>query len=188
MNGTVCSMGFLSTSLPSTLKMPVPPSPKALPSKLEVERDRVLAGLEFWAFPRGALDIKEVVEKHRLAPTDSQFALAQEQAVTGEASAFGDDHAFRAAFGNFHLGGDGVRPLDDARGRTGRHAAQLTGIGEGGAPRRRARTWREHARDGRVVEREHVVFLRLGHEEILHFLELVRHLGGEIVDFPCSRI
>ena len=44
-----------------------------------------------------------------------QLALAQEQAVAAEAPALGDDHAFRAAFGDLDLGRDGVGLVQDAR-------------------------------------------------------------------------
>ncbi len=47
--------------------------------KFEVKFDRVFAGLEFRAFPGSALQIEQVVEKHRLSPADSHFAFAQEQ-------------------------------------------------------------------------------------------------------------
>ena len=36
-------------------------------------------------------------------------------------------------------------------------------------------------RERRVIERQHVVLLRLGIEDALHLLELVRHLGGQVV-------
>ena len=44
-----------------------------------------------------------------------------------------------------------------------------------------ARTWSQEARERRVVQREHVVLLRFGVEDVLHFLELVRHLGREVI-------
>ena len=132
-------------------------------------------------FPRRALEVEQVVEEHHLAPADSQFALAQEQAVAAEAPAFGDDHAFRAAFGDLDLGGDGVGLVQDARRSAGRHAGQFARIGEDRSSRRQARARRIPARERRVVERQHVVLLRLRIEEVLHLLELVRHLGGQVV-------
>ena len=110
-----------------------------------------------------------------------ELALAQEQAVAAEAPALGDDHAFRAAFGDLDLGGDGVGLVQDARRAAGRHAGQFARIGEDRSSRRQARARRVPARERRVVERQHVVLLRLGIEEVLHLLELVRHLGGQVV-------
>ena len=69
-------MDFLSTSLPSTIRTPVPPLPKPPTIELEVEHDGVLAGLEFRAFPSGPLEIEQIVEKHRLAPADPKLAFA----------------------------------------------------------------------------------------------------------------
>ena len=112
---------------------------------------------------------------------NAELAFAQEQAVAAEAPALGDDHAFRAAFGDLDLGRDGVGLVQDVRRGAGRHAGQFARIGEDRSSRRQARTRRVPARERRVVERQHVVLLRLGVEEILHLLELVRHLGGEIV-------
>ena len=63
-----------------------------------------------------------------------------------------------------------------------RHAGQSSRIREDRSPRRQARTRRIPAREGRVVERQHVVLLRLQIEEVLHLLELLRHLGGQVVE------
>ena len=68
----------------------------------------MLARLQFGPFPRGALEVEQVVQEHHLAPTKAEFAFAQEQAVATEAPALGDDHAFCPAFGNLDLGRDGV--------------------------------------------------------------------------------
>ncbi len=69
----------------------------------------------------------------------------------------------------------------DVRGGGGRHAAQFARICEDRSSRREARAGRIPARERRVVERQHIVFLRLGVEDILQLLELVRHLVGKIV-------
>ena len=45
-----------------------------------------------------------------------------------------------------------------------------------------ARARRIPARERRVIEWQHVVLLRLGIEERLHLLDLIRHLGGQIVE------
>ena len=61
---------------------------------LEVELQRVLAGRErLRAFPLDALEVDQVPQEHRLA-------LEQVEAVAGEASARGQDHALGAAFGD----------------------------------------------------------------------------------------
>ena len=117
-----------------------------------------------------------------MPPTNARHALAQEQPVAAEAPAFGDDHAFRAALGNLDLGGDGVGLVQDARRSAGRHAGQFARIGEDRSSRRQARARRIPTRERRVVERQHVVLLRLGIEEGLHLLDLLRHLGGQIVE------
>ncbi len=71
---------------------------------LEVEHNGVLAGAQFRPFPNRALEVEQIVKKHHLAVADSQFALGQEQAVTTEATALGDDHAFAAAVRNLDIG------------------------------------------------------------------------------------
>jgi putative DNA primase/helicase len=58
---------------------------------LEVEDDGVLAGAQLWPCPNGALEVKQVVEEHRLARTNPRHTLAQEKSITAEAPAFGDD-------------------------------------------------------------------------------------------------
>ena len=68
-----------------------------------------------------------------------------------------------------------------SRRGAGRHAAQFARIGEDGSSRRETRARRVPARERRVVERQHVVLLRLGIEEVLHLLELTRHLGRQVV-------
>ena len=148
---------------------------------LEVEPDGVFAGLEFRSFPGRPLEIEQIVEEHHVAPADAFDTLAQEQAVAAEPSAFGDDHAFRAAFGNLDLGLDDEVLRQDVRSAGSRDARQLAGVLEHFPAGRRARTLREEARERRVVERQHIVLLRFGVEDVLHFLELVRHLGSEVI-------
>ena len=114
--------------------------------------------------------------------TNARHTLAQEQSIAAEAPAFGDDHAFRTALGNLDLGGDGVGLVQDVRRSAGRHAGQFARIGEDRSSRRQARARRIPARERRVVERQHVVLLRLGIEEGLHLLDLLRHLGGQVVE------
>ena len=140
-----------------------------------------LPALQFRPLPDGALEVEQVVEEHHLAPIEAELALAQEQAVAAEAPALGDDHAFRAAVGNLDLGGDRVGLVENVRRAAGRHAGQFARIGEDLPPRRQARARRVPARERGVVERQHVVLLRLGIEQFLHLLELVRHLGGQVV-------
>ena len=113
--------------------------------------------------------------------SNPNYALAQEQPIAAEAPALGDDHAFRAAFGDLDLGGDGVGLVQDIGRSAGRHAGQSARIGEDRSSRRQARARRIPARERRVVERQHVVLLRLEIEEGLHLLELLRHLGGQVV-------
>ena len=84
--GVVCSREFLATSLPSTESTPVPPLPKPGPSALK-SKTMVCLPASARAFPRRALEVEQVVEEHRLAPAESEFALAQEQAVAAEAPA-----------------------------------------------------------------------------------------------------
>ena len=64
----------------------------------------------------------------------------------------------------------------------GRHAGQFARIGEDRLPRRQARARRIPAQQRRVIERQHVVLLRLDIEEGLHFLDLVRHLRGKVIE------
>ena len=82
---------------------------------------------------------------------------------------------------NFHLGGDGVGLVHDVGGVTGRQAERFTRVGEDGLAGSRAGPWRSRASGEAVIQREHVVFLRLGQEEFLHVAHLVGHLGGEVV-------
>ena len=81
---------------------------KARTVGFKVEDDGVFAGTQLRPLPRRALEVEQVVEEHRLAPAESKLPLAQEQAVAAKAPSVSDDHAFRAAFGNGHLGRDGV--------------------------------------------------------------------------------
>ena len=97
--GVVCSMCFLSTSLPSTDSTPVPPLPKPGPSDLKSNTMVCLPAPQLRPFPDRALEVEQIVEEHDLAPAEAQLALAQEQAVAAEAPALGDDHALRAALG-----------------------------------------------------------------------------------------
>ena len=98
---------------------------QAWPIGLEVEDDGVLAGSQLRPFPHRALEVEQVIEEHHLAAAESEFALAQEQAIAAEAPALGDDHAFRAAFGNRDLGGDGVGLVQDIRRSAARHVGQF---------------------------------------------------------------
>ena len=66
------------------------------------------------------------------------------------------------------------------RRSTGGHAAQFARIGEDGSSRCEVWTRRIPARERRVVERQHVVLRRLRIEEVLHLLDLLRHLGGKV--------
>ena len=72
--------------------------------------------------------------------------------------------------------------VQDARGGAGRHAGQFARIREDRPSRRKARTRRVPACERRVVERQHVVLLRLGIEEGLHLFDLLRHLGCQVVE------
>src|SRR5262245_56980666 len=132
---------------------------------LEVEHDGVLARRErLLAFPAEAFKTNEVVGEHWLA-------LEQVEAIATEAAADGNDHPFAGvlraarkphgtarAARNVYLGGDRIRPVQDARcvalGQTG----HLARIGEDGSPGGRARAWRQDALQDGVVEGEHVVF------------------------------
>ena len=159
----------------------MPPLPRPGSVGLEVEDDGVLAGGQLGPLPRRALEVEQVVEEHHLAPAEAELALAQEQAVAAEASAIGDDHAFRAAFGDRDLGGDRVRLVQDARRAAVGDADRFARIGEDLASAREVRARRVPAQERRVVERQHVELLRLGVEEVLHLLQLVRHLRGQVV-------
>ena len=160
----------------------MPPLPKPGPSDLKSKTMVCLPGFQLRPLPHRALEVEQIVEEHDLAPTDAEFALAQEQAVAAEAPALGDDHAFRATLGNLDLSRDGVGLVQNVRRSAVRHAAELSRIGELRPSRREVGPRRVPAGERRIVERQHVVLLRLGIEEVLHLLELVRHLGGKVVE------
>jgi hypothetical protein len=82
------------------------PNPRTI--GLEVEHDGVLSGAQLGPCPRRALEVEQVVEEHHVAPANPFDALAQEESIAAEAPAIGDDHAFRATFGDRDRGGNGV--------------------------------------------------------------------------------
>src|SRR6478735_1389429 len=67
--------------------------------RLEVEDNGVLARAQLGPGPDRALEVEQVVDENRFAAADARNTLAQEKPVAAEASAFGDDNAFRAALG-----------------------------------------------------------------------------------------
>src|SRR5262249_33835713 len=137
----------------------------------EVEHDGVFARRErLLAFPAEAFKTNEVVGEHWLA-------LEQVQAIAAEAAAQGDDHPFAGvlraarkpngcagAARNVYLGGDGIRPVQDARcialWQTGHHARVAKDVASGG----RARPRSKDARQDGVVEGEHLVLRALYQE------------------------
>ena len=120
--------------------------------------------------------IEQVVVEDRLA-------LEQVEAVAAEAAAQSHDHSFRPAFGDRHLGGDGVVLVQNAGSIADGNAGILTRVGENRFPGDRARSRRQEAREARVIQGEDLVFRRLRQEQRLHFLQLVGHLRGEVVVF-----
>src|SRR5215470_15087803 len=112
-SGTVRSIVWRATSLPSTLSTPVPPRADAAqivkceradsqPVVFEVELQRVLAWHQcLRSLPAHAFQVDEVPQKHRLA-------LEHIEPVTAEAAALGHDHAFGAALRDVDLGLEGV--------------------------------------------------------------------------------
>ena len=142
----------------------------------------MLARAQLGPGPDRALEVEQVVDENRFAAADARNTLAQKKPVAAEASAFGDDHAFRAALRNLDFGSDRVGLVEDARSGAGRHAGQLTRIIEGRLPCRKARARCIPSQERRVVERQHVVLLRLDIEEGLHFLDLFRHLRGKVIE------
>ena len=123
-------MDFVATSLPSTESTPVPPLPKPGTVGLEVEDDRVLAGVQLRSFPHRPFQVEQVIEEDHPAAIESQFALAQEKTIAAEASAIGDDHAFCAACGDFHLGGDLVGLVQNPRSAAIGNACQFSRVVE----------------------------------------------------------
>ena len=149
---------------------------------LEVELQGVLAGRErVRAFPLDAFQVNQVPEEHRLA-------LEQVEAIAGEASAGGQDHAFRAAFGHFNVGGDGVGTVEQERRITLRQADHRPGIDELGAAGGDVRTRGDDARGHRGVHREDLILLRLRDEHLLHLLHLVRILVGDVLGLAEVRV
>ena len=88
------------------------------------------------------------------------------------------------AFGNFDLGGDGLRLVLHVEEGVFHHAGHAFGEGERGALAEQvgpADRVGDGALEEAVVEGQDVVFLRLLEEDGLEFLEFVRVLGGEVV-------
>ena len=142
MNGMVCGIFLVATSLPSTFRTPVPPLPKPGPSYLKSNTMVCLPGASAsWPSQRNRSRSSEVVEKHRLA-------LEQVEAVAAEAAAQGDEHSFGAALRDLHLGGDRVGLVQDARRIAGGQAGHLAGVGEDVPPGGRARPRRDEALQG----------------------------------------
>ena len=61
------------------------------------------------------LRLKQVVEEHRFASTNTRHTFAQEKSIAAEAPALGDDHAFRTTLGDLNLGSDGVGLVQNVR-------------------------------------------------------------------------
>src|SRR6267154_1082564 len=107
--------------------------------------------------------------------------MAQEKSVATETSAQRHDHALGAPFGDRYLGGDGVVLVQNTRRIAEGNADIHTRVGKNGLPGGGARSRRQQAREGRVIQGQDVVFRRLGQEQRLHFLELVRHFRRQVV-------
>src|SRR5208337_5339029 len=101
-------------------------------------------------------------------------------AVTAEVAAQSHDHSLRTAFGDRHLGGDGVVLVQNAGSISDWDAGILSRVSKNRSPGGSARFRRNEAREGRVIQGENLVFRRLGQEQRLQFLQLVRHFRGEI--------
>ena len=99
--------------------------PDAVVFELEHE-DVPSGGHRILAFPPVALDVHEVVDKHRLA-------FEQVEAVAAEPAAVGHEHPLCASLRDFDLGGDLVGPVEGARGVSFGCIAELAGITEFGA-------------------------------------------------------
>ena len=146
------------------------PSPSYLKSNSSV----CLPGGRLGAFPADPLQVHQVPEEHRLA-------LEQIEAVAAEAAALRDDHPFGAALRDLHLGLEVVRGVEDARRVAVGRAGQLAGVGEHVAAGRDAGPRRDEPRGHGRIQRQDLVLLRLDPEQVLHLLELLRVLGGDVV-------
>ena len=112
------------------------------------------------AFPAQLFQGQEIVGEHG-------FALDQVEAIAAEAAPERVEHSFATARGHFHLGGDRVGPGQRVRRAARGYAvyfaivSKLLPSGCGARPRG------EDAFEDRIIEREHLILLRLNHEEIL---------------------
>ena len=131
---------------------------------LEVKLQGMLAGRErIRAFPLDALQVDKIPEEHRLA-------LEQVKAVAGEAPTRGQDHALRASLRHVNVRRDGVGTVEQERRIALRQANHGPGVNELGTAGGDVRTRCNDARSHRGIQREDLIFLRLGDEHMLHLL------------------
>ncbi len=128
----------------------------------------------------GSLDGELMQADQIVGELESAFHGVEDPAA--EVAALGDDHALGGLVRGDYLGGDRERPVldvDDADLRQTLHPReeQLRGaLDEYWAPGQ----LREDALDATVVQRQHVVPDRLDQQQALQFVQLVRHLPGEV--------
>ena len=115
------------------------------------------------SLPALAFQVQQIPDKNRLA-------FEEIEAPTAEATPLGCQHSLASAFGDIHLGGDGVRGSDQAWRIAHGDAGQFAGIGELGPARCHAGTRRDHAHGEGVIQRENLVFVGLLNKELLHLL------------------
>ncbi len=112
-----------------------------------------------------------------------QPAVLDVETVAGRGVAMGDQHALAAGGLDLHMGLDGVAAAAHIRRDVGRHMAH-SGVKHEVAPRAvEARRVFGETRSEAVVERQHVVGLRLAPPGLDHGREPVGFGLGQIVDF-----
>ena len=93
--------------------------------------------------------------------------MTQEERVATEAATQGCNHSLGAAVGDGDVGGDGVVPVQNAGSIADGNADIYTRVGEIGSSGDGARFRRQQAHEARVIQRENLVFRRLGQEQCL---------------------
>ena len=96
--------------------------------------------------------------------------------------------------GNFHVSGDGVGLGEYVRGIAVGQAGYFARVGELGAAGDRTRPRRKDALEDGIIQRKHLIFPGLIHEESLQLFQLIgilrrevvvlRIIVGDVIEFP----
>src|SRR5262249_13037816 len=141
----------------------------------EVELKRVLARRQrIRSLPARALEINKVVQEYGLA-------LQHIEPVTAKSAALRYDHAFSTGLRDVDLGFVVERRVENAWRITVRRAGDLARPSELGATGGQVGARCHNPSRDSGIERFDLIFRRLGPETLVHLLDLIRILGGDVI-------